>query len=79
VLAAQENARGRAVRAVRLGGASTALREDAGAQAPPEFVDLPDPRVKAREVLSAGQIAAAWEEGRAMSLDAVLRFAREGS
>ena len=76
-LAAQENERGRPVRAVRLGGASEALREDAGAQAPPEFIDLPDPREKARESLSPEQIAAAWEEGRAMNLDAVLRYARE--
>jgi predicted ATPase len=78
-LAAQENERGRAVRAVRLGGASEALREEAGAQAPPEFVDLPDPREKARESLSREQIAAAWEEGRAMNLDAMLRYAREES
>jgi hypothetical protein len=76
-LAALESARGLAVRAVRLGGASEALREDAGAQTPPEFVDLPDPREKAREILSAEQIAAAWEEGRAMNLDAMLRYARE--
>jgi hypothetical protein len=76
-LAAQENERGLPMRAVRLGGASEALREDAGAQAPPEFVDLPDPRERARETLSAEQIAAAWEEGRAMNLDAMLRYARE--
>jgi predicted ATPase/class 3 adenylate cyclase len=76
-LAAQENERGLPVRAVRLGGASEALREDAGAQAPPEFIDLPDPRAKARESLSPEQIAAAWEEGRAMNLDAMLRYARE--
>jgi predicted ATPase/class 3 adenylate cyclase len=76
-LAAQESERGLPMRAVRLGGASEALREDAGAQAPPEFVDLPDPRQKARETLSSEQIAAAWEEGRAMNLDAMLRYARE--
>jgi hypothetical protein len=40
-------------------------------------VDLPDPREKARGILSAEQIAAAWEEGRAMNLDAMLRYARE--
>ena len=76
-LAAQENERGLPMRAVRLGGASEALREDAGAQAPPEFIDLPDPREKARETLPTEQIAAAWEEGRAMNLDAMLRYARE--
>jgi predicted ATPase/class 3 adenylate cyclase len=76
-LAAQENELGRPVRAVRLGGASEALREDAGAQAPPEFIDLPDPRERARGSLSPEQIAALWEEGRAMNLEAVLRYARE--
>ena len=76
-LAAQASDRGRAVRAVRLGGASDALREAAGGQAPPEFVDLPDPREKASGTLSPDQIEAAWHEGRAMTIEAMISYARE--
>jgi predicted ATPase/class 3 adenylate cyclase len=75
-LAAQEHKRGRPVRAVRLGGASDALKEAAGGRAPPEFVDLPDPRELARGSLTEERIAAAWEEGRAMDLDEILAYAR---
>jgi predicted ATPase/class 3 adenylate cyclase len=76
-LAAMATAEGRHLRAVRLGGASEAIKEAAGGHAPPPFIDLPDPRDAARETLGDDAIAAAWEEGRAMTLDQALAFARE--
>jgi predicted ATPase/class 3 adenylate cyclase len=63
--------------AVRLGGASEAIKEAAGGHAPPPFIDLPDPRDVSREPLSAAAIRAAWEEGRAMPLDQALAYARQ--
>jgi hypothetical protein len=75
-LAAEEIKRGRPLRAVRLGGASEALKEAAGGQAPPEFIDLPDPRDVVRTLLSEEQIASGWEEGRAMSLHEAVAYAR---
>lgn len=78
-LAAKASAEGRHLRAVRLGGASEAIKEAAGGHAPPPFIDLPDPREAARDELGAAAIAAAWEEGRAMTLDQALAYAREES
>ena len=75
-LAAEAIKRGWPLRAVRLGGASEALKEAAGGRAPPEFVDLPDPREVVRPLLSDEQIASVWEEGRAMSLDEAASYAR---
>jgi hypothetical protein len=40
-----------------------------GGHAPPPLVDLPDPREAARSALGEGVMRAAWEEGRAMTLD----------
>jgi tetratricopeptide (TPR) repeat protein len=76
LLAAEEIKRGRPLRAVRLGGASEALKEAAGGQAPPEFMDLPDPRDVVRPLLSEEQITSGWEEGRAMSLHEAVAYAR---
>jgi predicted ATPase/class 3 adenylate cyclase len=75
-LAAQENAWKRPVRALRLAGASEALKTSAGGQAPPEFLDLPDPRDVARGTLSEQEIATAWEEGRAMGWEAAVAYAQ---
>jgi hypothetical protein len=51
-------------------------RRPLAGRAPPEFVDLPDPREVVRPLLSDGQIASVWEEGRAMSLDEAASYAR---
>jgi predicted ATPase/class 3 adenylate cyclase len=75
-LAAEAIKRGRPLRALRLGGASEALKEAAGGRAPPEFMDLPDPREVVRPSLSDEQIASAWEEGRAMRLHEAVAYAR---
>jgi predicted ATPase/class 3 adenylate cyclase len=76
-LAAKASAEGRHLRALRLGGASEAIKEAAGGHAPPVLIDLPDPREAAREVLGEAAVYAAWEEGRAMTLDQALAYARE--
>jgi predicted ATPase/class 3 adenylate cyclase len=76
-LAARAGARSDHLRAVRLGGASAAIKQAAGGHAPPPLIDLPDPRVAAREVLGDAAVAAAWEEGRAMPLERALAYARE--
>ena len=76
-LAAKARIEGDHLRALRLGGASEAIKEAAGAQAPPQFLDLPDLREAARQELGNAAIEAAWEEGRAMTIDRVLTYARE--
>jgi predicted ATPase/class 3 adenylate cyclase len=75
-LAAQANVQGDPVRALRLGGASAAVKEAAGGEAPPVLVDLQDPREGARSTLSEDQIRAAWEEGRAMTVDQAVALVR---
>jgi len=76
-LAAKASAEGRHVRALRLGGASHAIKEKAGGHAPPPLIDLPDPRESAGEALGEAAVAAAWEEGRAMTLEQAVAYARQ--
>jgi hypothetical protein len=76
-LAARASAKGRHLRAVRLAGASEAIKEAAGGHAPPPFIDLPDPRLAAGEALGDAAVKAAWEEGRAMTLEQALAYARQ--
>jgi len=78
-LAAQEIARGNLKRAVRLAGASQAIKESAGGQAPPSLIDHPDPRGLVRGSLDEELIARTWEEGRAMTLEEAVAYARERS
>jgi len=75
-IAAIDTAEGRHLRAVRLAGASEAIKEAAGGHAPPPFIDLPDPREPAREILGEAAVTAAWEEGRAMTLEQAVAYAR---
>ena len=65
-------------RAVRLAGASDAIRESIGGGAPPELMQIEDPRGKARERMSDEEVGRAWAEGRAMSLNDALAYAMEG-
>jgi predicted ATPase/class 3 adenylate cyclase len=73
----REIRRGNTVRAMRLAGAADAIKEGVGGEAPPELVDLPDPRERVRETLSEEEIEAAWGEGRAMTLEEAVAYARE--
>jgi predicted ATPase/class 3 adenylate cyclase len=75
-LAARASALGHHLRAVRLAGASESIKEAAGGHAPPPFIDLPDPRDAAREVLGDAAVEAAWEEGQAMTLERAVEYAR---
>jgi len=76
-MAHQANARGDPLRAMRLAGASEAIKEAVGGQAPPELIHLPDPRDRARHLASEDQLQAAWQEGRAMTLAQAVAFVRE--
>jgi predicted ATPase/class 3 adenylate cyclase len=76
-LAGKASAEGLHLRAIRLAGASEGIKEAAGGHAPPPLIDLPDPREAAREVLSEAAVGAAWEEGRAMTLDQAVAYARQ--
>ena len=48
-----------------------------GGEAPPAIVHLPDPRVTASRYLTEDEIKTAWEEGRGMSLEQAITYARE--
>jgi predicted ATPase len=78
-LAHEEIARGNPVKAMRLGGASEAIKESVGGEAPPELIDLPDLLEAVRPLMGEEEIRAAWEEGRRMSLEEALAYAREDS
>jgi hypothetical protein len=75
-LADLEITAGNVIRALRLAGASEAIKEGVGGQAPPELITLPDPRERARPLLSDREIQAAWEQGRRMSLEEAIAYAR---
>jgi predicted ATPase/class 3 adenylate cyclase len=70
---------GRHEDAIRLAGASEALRERAGGGPPPGFAGLleGDPVAEARAHLSADAAERAWREGRAMSLSEAAGLAGE--
>ena len=76
-LANEEIARGNPIKAMRLAGASEAIKESVGGEAPPELIDLPDLREEARRVIREEEVRAAWDEGRGMSLDEAVAYARE--
>jgi hypothetical protein len=76
-LANEEIARGNPIKAMTLAGASEAIKESVGGEAPPELVDLPDLRDEARRVIREEEVRAAWDEGRDMSLDEAVAYARE--
>jgi predicted ATPase/class 3 adenylate cyclase len=76
-LADLEITAGNVVRALRLAGASETIKEGVGGQAPPDLITLPDPRERARPLLSDREIQAAWTEGRAMSMEEAIAYARE--
>jgi predicted ATPase/class 3 adenylate cyclase len=63
--------------ALRLAGASERIKETARGQAPGALLRLEDPRDLARGSLSSEQMAAAWERGRAIPIEAAVALARE--
>jgi hypothetical protein len=77
LLAVQDAIRGNAVRAMKLAGAAEAIKDSIAGEAPPELLDLPDSRERARSLITDEEIKAAWDEGRALSVDEALAYARE--
>jgi predicted ATPase/class 3 adenylate cyclase len=75
-LAAKARLEGDHLRALRLAGASAAMKVAAGGQAPPPLIDLPDPREAAREAIGEAATTAAWEEGWAMTFEQAVEYAR---
>jgi hypothetical protein len=75
-LANLANLGGRPKVAMRLAGAAEAIKEAVGGEAPPELIHLPDPRVLARQRLSEDEIEAARQEGRAMTEEQAIAYAR---
>jgi hypothetical protein len=78
-LADQENKRGHYLKAMRVAGASAALKDAVGGEAPPAMLHLPDPREAASQHLTEHEIQEAWEEGRGMTLGQALAYARKMS
>jgi hypothetical protein len=78
-LADLEISRGNLMRAMRLAGASEVMKEGVGGQAPPDLITFPDPRQRARPLMSEQEIETAWEEGRRMSVEQAITYAREST
>lgn len=77
-LAAIPNRSGDSVRAARLLGAAAALREAIGAPLPPcERISYEGHVADARTALDEGTFAAAWTQGRAMTLDQAVAHASQ--
>jgi hypothetical protein len=64
-------------RALKLGGAAEAFREQYGGGSPPPLIELEDPRESLRGILSDDRIAQLWNEGREMSLHDAIAYARK--
>lgn len=71
--------RGHYLTAIRIVGASAALKDAVGGEAPPAMLHLPDPRAAAIHYLTEQEIHEAWEEGRVMTLEQALAYARQTS
>jgi len=67
-------------RAARLWGAADALRQEIGSARSVDASSAYERQVKAvRAVLTAEAFDQAWEEGRVMTLDNVVRYALDGT
>jgi predicted ATPase/class 3 adenylate cyclase len=76
-IGALESFAGRFERAIRLAGAASSIKESIGGGAPPELLDMADPREQARDGLSEEAIETVWNEGRAMTIDEAVAYALE--
>jgi predicted ATPase/class 3 adenylate cyclase len=63
-------------RGLRLAGAAQRIKEEAGGEAPPLIVGLDDPLEIAKGSLPGERIGALYEEGRSMSLEQAMAYAR---
>jgi predicted ATPase len=64
-------------RALKIRGAGEAFREQYGGGSPPPLIDVEDPRESLRGSLSDERIDELWAEGRAMSLQEAVAYARK--
>ena len=64
-------------RGIRLAGVADRLKELAGGEAPPALVGLDDPRKLAVGTLAHERMEDLWHEGRSMSVDEALAYARQ--
>jgi predicted ATPase/class 3 adenylate cyclase len=76
-LAILANNMGQPERAARLAGAFASLREKVGGHTPDAFFPFPDPRETAARLLDPATVGRLWEEGRGMTLEEALAYARE--
>ena len=64
---------------LQLAAGAEKAKKEYGGGAPPELLELGDPKELARAQLSDEDIEAAWEEGWCLSLDETIALARKGS
>jgi hypothetical protein len=76
-LANLESAAGDHERAVTLWAASQAIKQRVGGGAPPETMQVVDPRPSAVEAIGAEAVERAWATGQAMSVEQAAAYARE--
>jgi hypothetical protein len=69
---------GRHVRALRLAGASEAVKDQTGGGAPAELMLSGESLEESRQSLDAETAERAWDEGRAMGTDKAISYALEG-
>jgi predicted ATPase/class 3 adenylate cyclase len=77
LLALLDADRRKPIRAMKLAGAAAAIKDSIAGEAPPELLDLPDSRKRARSLITEDEVEAAWNEGGAMTVDEALAYARE--
>lgn len=77
LLAVLDADRRKPARAMKLAGASAAIKDSIAGEAPPELLDLPDSRERARSLITDEEVRAAWQAGQRMSVDEAIAYARE--
>jgi non-specific serine/threonine protein kinase len=78
-LAVVEIRQGRPDRGIRLAGAAQRIKEEVGGEAPPLIVGLDDPLEVAKGSLSDERTGELYDEGRAMTLEQAIDYARRDS
>lgn len=77
LLAVLDADRRKPARAMKLAGASAAIKDSIAGEAPPELLDLPDSLERARSLITDEEVKAAWQAGQRMSVDEAIAYARE--
>jgi predicted ATPase/class 3 adenylate cyclase len=77
LLASLESVDGRHEMAVKLVAAADGLKEEYGGGSPPPLLDIDDPLPAARAALGEDRVDELWNEGRTLSLDEAVAYARK--